>query len=72
MGPDRDQTRDPWISSQTRICCQPRYQLRYAARYRAQDEKLKGCWIVAHRQQSGKKTNRGQLAQCPLKFELGP
>ena len=32
MGPDRDRTRDPWICSQTRICCQTRYRLRYAAR----------------------------------------
>ena len=31
MGPGRDRTRDPWICSQTRICCQTRYQLRYAA-----------------------------------------
>ena len=31
MGPDRDRTRDPWICSQTRICCQTRYRLRYAA-----------------------------------------
>ena len=32
MGQDRDQTRYPWICSQTRICCQTRYRLRYAAR----------------------------------------
>ena len=32
MGPGRDRTRDPWICSQTRICCQTRYRLRYAAR----------------------------------------
>ena len=32
MGPDRDRTRDPWICSQTRICNQTRYRLRYAAR----------------------------------------
>ena len=32
MGPGRDRTRDPWIRSQTRICCQTRYRLRYAAR----------------------------------------
>ena len=32
MGPGRDQTRDPWICSQTLICCQTRYRLRYAAR----------------------------------------
>ena len=32
MGPDRDRTRDPWNCSQTRICCQTRYRLRYAAR----------------------------------------
>ena len=31
MGPGRDRTRDPWICSQTRICCQTRYRLRYAA-----------------------------------------
>ena len=31
MGPDRDQTRDPWICSQTRICSQTHYRLRYAA-----------------------------------------
>ena len=33
MGPSRDRTRDPWIYSQTRICSQTRYRLRYAARY---------------------------------------
>ena len=32
MGPGRDRTHDPWICSQTRICCQTRYRLRYAAR----------------------------------------
>ena len=32
MGPDRDRTRDPWICSQTPICRQTRYRLRYAAR----------------------------------------
>ena len=31
MGPGRDRTRDPWICSQTRICRQTRYRLRYAA-----------------------------------------
>ena len=31
MGPGRDRTRDPWNCSQTRICSQTRYQLRYAA-----------------------------------------
>ena len=30
MVPGRDQTRDPWICSQTRICNQTRYRLRYA------------------------------------------
>ena len=30
MGPGRDRTRDPWICSQTRICCQTRYRLRCA------------------------------------------
>ena len=34
MGPGRDRTRDPWFCSQTRICCQTRYRLRYAARCR--------------------------------------
>ena len=33
MGPGRDRTRDPWICSQTSICCQTRYRLRYAARF---------------------------------------
>ena len=30
MGPGRDRTRDPWNCSQTRICSQTRYRLRYA------------------------------------------
>ena len=30
IGPSRDGTRDPWICSQTRICCQTRYRLGYA------------------------------------------
>ena len=34
MGPGRDWTRDPWICSQTRICSQTCYRLRYAARRR--------------------------------------
>ena len=33
MGPGRDRTRDPWNCSQTRICSQTRYRLRYAAWY---------------------------------------
>ena len=33
MVPGRDRTRDPWICSQTHICSQTRYRLRYAARY---------------------------------------
>ena len=32
MGPGRDQTRNPWICSQTRICSQTHYRLSYAAR----------------------------------------
>ena len=32
MVPGRDRTRDPWNCSQTRICSQTRYRLRYAAR----------------------------------------
>ena len=35
MGPGRDQTSDPWICRQTRICCQTHYWLRYAARSQA-------------------------------------
>ena len=31
MGPGWDLTRNPWICSQTRMCCQTCYQLRYAA-----------------------------------------
>ena len=33
MGPDQDQTRDLWICSQTRICSQTYYQLRYVTWY---------------------------------------
>ena len=33
MGPGRDRTRHPWNCSQTRICSQTRYRLRYAARF---------------------------------------
>ena len=33
MGPGWDRTHDPWNCSQTRICCQTRYRLRYVARY---------------------------------------
>ena len=29
MGPGRDRTRDPWNCSQSRICSQTRYRLRY-------------------------------------------
>ena len=36
MGPGRDRTRDPWICSQTCICSQTRYLLRYAARIQGQ------------------------------------
>ena len=32
MGPGQDRTRDPWNCSQTRICSQTRYRLRYATR----------------------------------------
>ena len=35
MGPGKDRTHDPWIYSQTRICSQTRYRLRYAARYKS-------------------------------------
>ena len=40
MGPGRDRTRDPWICSQTRICCQTLYRMRYAARYHEYVNKL--------------------------------
>ena len=33
MGPGWDRTRDPWIYSQTHLCSQTRYRLRYAARW---------------------------------------
>ena len=33
LGPGWDQTRDPWICSQIRICSQTNYRLSYAARY---------------------------------------
>ena len=35
MGPGRDRACDPWICSQTRICCQTRKRMRYAARQTA-------------------------------------
>ena len=34
MGPGRDRTRYPWICSQTCICCQTRYRLRYVDRHK--------------------------------------
>ena len=37
LEPGWDQTRDPWIRRQTRICIQTRYHLRYATRL---------CWYV--------------------------
>ena len=45
MGPGQDRTRDHWICSQTRICCQTCYRLRYAAR-----------WWVPHLQSHSKST----------------
>ena len=45
MGPGQDRTRDPWICSQTRICCQVRYWLRYAAQYQT---KLQNLTTVAN------------------------
>ena len=33
MGSGQDWTRNPWICSQTRICCQTCYRLRYAAQW---------------------------------------
>ena len=39
MGPGRDWTRDPWICSQTRICCQTLYRLRYSAGQNKHDKK---------------------------------
>ena len=46
MGPGRGRTRDPWICSQTRICCQTRYRLRYAARFVALRPKSTAMVIV--------------------------
>ena len=40
MGQGPDRTRDPWICSQTCICCQTHYRLRYAARYNDICDKL--------------------------------
>ena len=40
MVPGRDRTRDPWICSQTRICSQTHYRLRYAARSGNNEYKL--------------------------------
>ena len=55
MGPGRDQTCDPWICSQTHICCQTRYRLRYAARLMLRwiwsDFELKilyNYWLLRH------------------------
>ena len=39
IGPGRDRTCDPWICNQTRICCQTRFRLRYAALYSLSDDK---------------------------------
>ena len=33
MGLGWERTHNPWIFSQTRSCCQTRYQVRYAARW---------------------------------------
>ena len=56
MGPSRDRTRDPWICSQTHICCQTCYRLHYGARKGAQwlsgrvlDSRPKGRWFEPHR-----------------------
>ena len=43
MGLGWNRTRDPWICSQTRICCQTRYRLRYVARYKS---KLKASYVT--------------------------
>ena len=54
MGPGWDRTPDPWICSQTRICCQTCYWLRYAARYwvlyNGQKHSLLhfACWVILH------------------------
>ena len=42
MGPDRDRACDPWICSQTRICSQTCYRLRYAARHTIYMKLVKG------------------------------
>ena len=58
MGSCQDETRDPWICSQTRICSQTLYRLRYTARstwnefhhgshldYQIESDCLKQFWI---------------------------
>ena len=56
MEPSRDQTHDPWICSQTLICSQTRYQLRYTARYDDDDDDddddLCTCELVKTEQKS--------------------
>ena len=42
MGPGRDRTRIPWICSQTRICCQACYRLRYVA-HSQESEQTRGA-----------------------------
>ena len=48
MGPGRDRTRDLWVCSQTRICCQTRYRLSYVARFRPPLTKLSGSAHGSH------------------------
>ena len=68
MGPGRDRTRDPWICSQTRICCQTRYRLRYAARWTDKYDRGK-AWEVTDKYDGGKawevtnKYDRGKASE---------
>ena len=48
MVPGRDQTRDPWICSQTRICSQTHYRLRYAAQCLLRVGLTLNVWSVTH------------------------
>ena len=68
MGPGRDRTRDPWICSQTRICCQTRYRLRYEARTRQMDIIMfvkSWCHKLVH------KEGGGSVVECSTQGVVG-
>ena len=66
MGLGRDRTRDPWICSQTRICCQTRYRLRYAAR--CVDVLVGGLWLCI----IGPKCDKKSVFRLSNKARLKP